>query len=67
MKNCLVAVPVPSSSVVSPQAIHGTEGGNAAFCAYACSGENEDAVGGGNGEHQWKFIEAQRSKLFPGT
>ena len=37
--------------VISPQATHTTEGGNAAFGAYSCSGEDEYAVGGGKDEH----------------
>jgi hypothetical protein len=37
--------------VVPPESAHATEGRNAAFRAYACPGENEDAIGGGKCEH----------------
>jgi hypothetical protein len=37
--------------VTSPQATHTTESWNAAFRAQSCSGEDEDAVSGGNCEH----------------
>jgi hypothetical protein len=37
-------------SEASPQAVFGTEGGQAAFSADACTGEYEDAVGWGDGD-----------------
>ena len=36
-----------------PESTHATESWNAAFRAHSCSGKNEDAVSGGNGEHGW--------------
>ena len=47
-------------SVVPPKSTHATESWDAAFRAYACSGENEDAVGGANREHQEKFTDYLR-------
>ena len=37
--------------VVPPIPTHATESCDAAFRAYSCSGENKDAVIGGNGQH----------------
>ena len=40
--------------VIPPEAAHATKSWNAAFCTHSCSDKNEDAVSGGNREHQWK-------------
>jgi hypothetical protein len=39
------------NAIAGPEAIVGAEGGQAALGADACAGEDEDAVGGGDGDH----------------
>jgi hypothetical protein len=50
--------------IIPPHSSHATECWDAAFRAYSCSGENEDAVGGGNGEHQLEFVEVREVQDF---
>jgi hypothetical protein len=44
--------------------LHSTEGWDAAFRAHSCSRENEETIGGGNGEHQWKVYRGSEVQSF---
>src|SRR5438552_18375716 len=54
--------------VVPPKATHATEGGNAAFGANPCSGEDEHTVSRGNSQHRggaqrWDLARVMRLKI----